>query len=93
MEENLAKALMEVPIFGKKRRPVSAEDFGDVETIGLHLKRKGVGESYQDHDFGVYLGHVKNGYGVATMEVMSFIPTKLETYATLDALHREWRLD
>jgi hypothetical protein len=44
--------------FLEKRRPNSEDDFGDEETIGLHLKKRQLQNC--ETEFGVYLGKKQN---------------------------------
>lgn len=94
MEKKLAAIVLDAPIFGGKRRPLSEDDFGDDLTAGLHLKRRVPRiPNHGDHDFGIYLGLVDKQYHVGTMMVMSFVPSRLESFDTLEELHKEWILD
>lgn len=94
MDSNLARVLMDTSIFGEKRKPVSAFDFGDQATIGLHLKRCGKNiENFVDYDFGIYLGESYGKFHVGTMKIMEFKPEKLESFSTLEELKQQWMLD
>ena len=95
MDIELRKVLMDIPLFGQRRTPVSETDFGDFMTIGLHLKKSGIGlDKASDYDFGIYLGKLKNGkWGVALKVLYSFVPQKLAEYDSLEELKRTWILD
>lgn len=94
MNKKLAEIISEAPIFGVKRRALSEDDFGDDLTAGLHLKRRVPHTPHHgDHDFGIYLGKVDNQFHVGTMLVLSFMPSKLESFNTLEDLHNNWILD
>jgi hypothetical protein len=94
MENDLFIALMDVPIFAEKRKPISETDFGDSRTIGLHLKKNMSLQYAQDYDFGIYLGQLKNGkWGVALKTLSSFVPEKLAEYSSLGELKQTWILD
>jgi len=85
----IVDVLMDVPIFGKKRNPKNAEDFGDVDTIGLHLKQP---NNYEK--FGVYLGQLRNSkWGVGIKDLITFGIVDIEEHDSLEELKRNWILD
>ena len=90
----LSEVMFDAPLFGNKRSPKHDMDFGDFGTIGLNLKRVNKNfEEYGDYDFGVYLGLFDNKFHVGVMKVMTFKPSKLESFDTLEELKMEWKLD
>ncbi len=90
----LQEVLLDSPLFGKKRIPTAINDFGDEATVGLNIKRMSKNFSeFTDHDFGVYLGYVRNKYHIGTCEILSFAPSKLESFNTLEELKKQWGLD
>lgn len=90
----LQEVVFESPLFGERRIPRDINDFGDNETVGLKVKRNGrTFFQQQDHDFGVYLGYVNGQYHIGTCEIMSFVPSELESFATLEELKQQWELD
>jgi hypothetical protein len=94
MDSNLVRVLMNTSLWGHKRKPVSAFDFGDQETVGLCVKRCGKNiENFVDHDFGIYLGESYGKFHVGTMKIMEFKPEKLESFSTLEELKQQWMLD
>jgi hypothetical protein len=94
MDTNLAKVICNSSLWGIKRNPVSEFDFGDQATVGLRVKRCGKNsENFVNHDFGIYLGESEGKYHVGTCEIMSFLPSKLESFSTLEELKQQWMLD
>lgn len=76
------------------RIPKSNVDFGDDRTIGLKLKStKRTLVDYRDHDFGYFLGEYKGKWYVGTHQIMSFVPSLLAEYNSLEDLKRNWILD
>lgn len=91
---NLRKVLMNAPILGVRRKPVSETDFGDERTVGLQLKKFGKTlEQFEDHDFAFYLGFYEGEWHVGTCKIAEFIPSKLRSYISLEELKRDWILD
>jgi hypothetical protein len=70
------------------REPISAEDWGDDETIGLQLKRRGMKGLGGDKDFGVFLGGTKVG-----IKNFDFSVKEILTYDSVEAMKQEWILD
>ncbi len=70
------------------------DDFGDIESQGLSLKRRGTKPTTADvhRDYGYYLGHRTCGWVVAHKGLMGETTTG-ESYASLDALKKVWELD
>jgi len=94
MENKLGRIIFDAPLFGKKRSPKNECDFGDEQTVGLKLKRSGKSfNSLGDHDYGVFLGENDGQFHVGTMEILSFTPSKLESFDTLEKLKQQWILD
>ena len=90
----LNEVILNAPLFGEKRKPKSESDFGDERTVGLKLKRAGKRfEDFTDYDFGYYLGWYKERYHVGTQIVLSFEPSRLESYNSLEELKENWILD
>lgn len=86
--------LMDISLFGKKRIPRTADDFGDVATIGLHLKKRTPQTGIPDDYFGRYLGQLNNGkWGVGIKDLMTWEITSIVEYEDLDELKRNWQLD
>lgn len=88
----LEEYLLDTLMVAEKRIPTAADDFGDPQTVGLHLKRQGYSIEH-DHPepFGRYLGQHSDGYVVAVSNVFDFVGA--EVYNTLDELKQEWQLD
>jgi hypothetical protein len=68
------------------RRPTSEDDWGDVLTIGLHLKSRDPNSKDQ---WAVYMGLNK----VGIMPSHSFTITHIIQYDTPEAMHAIWILD
>lgn len=91
---DLNETILDANIYGKKRVPKSEFDFGDDATVGLKVKKINIAfANYSDHDFGVFLGKVKNQYHIGTMEILSFQATQLDSFNTLEELKSVWQLD
>lgn len=91
---DLNKVILNATLFGGKRSPKSEYDFGDEKTVGLKLKRAGKAFDYfNDHDFGYYLGYYGGKYHVGTHVILSFVPSKLESFDSLEELKENWILD
>ncbi len=90
---------MNTPIYGKKRTPRTKNDFGDIDTVGLCLKKSGVSADGfihagpDEHIFGRYLGEYQDKWYVGTYTWMDWTPTGLAEYDTLEQLKSEWELD
>lgn len=95
MNIELAEIILGAPLFGPKRKPLSRQDFGGDDTVGLKVRRMGKRNllDYVDHDFGMFLGFQKGKYHIGTCEVTSFKPSKLESFDTLEELKMKWELD
>lgn len=89
--------LQESPVFGNKRSPANRGDFGDRETVGLHVRRVGVSMSSPDfvpHDsFGIFLGEHEDGWVVAIKKFDYSGFSGCEVYPSLESLRRRWELD
>lgn len=94
MELTLYDVLMNAPLFEPKRTPYAEYDFGDEATVGLHVKISGKGIcDAKDHDFGIYLGEYKGKFHVGTSTIMDFVPSRLESFDSLEELKMKWVLD
>jgi hypothetical protein len=76
------------------RIPADAHDYGDQDTVGLHMKRNtfDIGDVAADDVFGLYLGKHPDGYVIMVTDVFSR-PTGAEVFETLEEMKAEWRLD
>lgn len=93
--KNLYQVMMDAPMFGTKRKSHTPQDFGDDATVGKCLKviGKTLLDEYKDYDFGMYLGKQNGKYHVGMCEMMSFTPSKLESFDSLESLKEKWELD
>ena len=78
------------------RTPTGPLDFGDDETIGMHVKRVGYTLSDTTLDtndvFGRYLGRHPDGYVVAISGLLTGFHA-CEIYDFLPELKQQWQLD
>lgn len=78
------------------RQASSAHDFGDDETIGLHVKLRGYRladpDANPDYAFGRFLGKHPDGFVVGVSGLLSGIHT-CEVFETLEELKERWQLD
>lgn len=85
----------ESTIFGPKRDCKDKYDFGDTQTVGVHLKRTGFlcYDLENSLDFGRFLGEHKDGWVVAICaeDFKGFCTA--EVFKTLEDLKRSWELD
>lgn len=94
MKEKLIRVIETNFFKAPTARPSGPTDFGLHTSVGLRLKRRSKNfEEYGDHDFGIYLGLYEGKFHVGTCEVMSFTPSKLESFNHLHDLKKEWWLD
>jgi hypothetical protein len=71
----------------------SAHDFGEQDTVGLHVKRMGTSiEDDCEDAFGRYLGQHDAGY-VVLVTFIDYRPKAIEIFDTLEELKKQWRLD
>jgi hypothetical protein len=93
----LAEVQQNALMFGEKRKPSSREDFGDKATIGFKLRKIDYEtELKKDGNamvWGVFYGYYKEQWHVGGMETLTFTPSKLITYDTLEELQSIWELD
>ena len=82
---------LDSPILNKKRSPTGPFDFGDEQTIGLHLKRVNYKIDNKE-DFGLYLGQHDDTYVVA-IKSWDYQIIGAECFNSLDNLKAEWQLD
>lgn len=72
-------------------------DFGDIETVGLSLRRIGFSmstpEFKPDDSFGVFLGEHPDGWVVAVKKFDYSGFAGCEVHESLDSLKRYWELD
>ena len=79
----------------EKRRPSGPFDFGDNETIGLHMKRSGKSLlELGEFDFGLYLGEHEGKWAVGIKDMKTKLPlVGAELFDSLEQLKEEWQLD
>ncbi len=65
-------------------------DWDDVETVGKHLKRKGIKGLGNEGDFGIYLGF--NEVGIKSLDFRWYVKDKIK-YNSSEEMHLEWELD
>jgi|WetSurSiteA1Bulk_404760.scaffolds.fasta_scaffold102747_1 hypothetical protein len=93
----LIDVLLNSKIFGIKRSPKSRNDFGDDETVGMHVRK--IGEFDQKdldpdaHVWGRYLGGYNGKWYVGTYPTSEFCPKALTEYDSLEKLKQVWELD
>jgi hypothetical protein len=82
-------------LFGNKRPSKDAFDFGDVATVGKHLKRSDLGFHDLDIniDFGIFLGEHEDGWVVGIKNEDGTRLTGAEVFESLSDLKRSWILD
>ncbi len=68
------------------RRPTGPNDWGDILTIGLHLKSRDPKSKYQ---WGIYLGLNK----VGIKDLSGFDIKGILNYDSNEKMHKEWILD
>lgn len=76
------------------RRPTSPHDYGDQDTVGLHVKRNrfDIGDVAADDVFGLYLGKHHDGYVILVTDIFSK-PNGAEVFETIEEMKAEWQLD
>lgn len=77
------------------RVPTGPDDYGDVPTVGLQMKRNGfiVGATVPvDDSFGVYLGQHPDGFVIMIWDVF-FRPIAAEVFQTIEDMKKDWSLD
>ena len=90
----LERVMANAPLLQQPRKAKNETDFGDQETVGLHVKAINKSfDEFKDYDFGIYLGNCKGQYHVGTCKISELTPSKLVSYDTLEALHKYWILD
>lgn len=79
----------------EKRFPTGPFDFGDEQTIGMHMKRVGKNVlELGEFDFGLFLGEVDGSWAVGIKDMMTVLPlVGAELYESLEELKEEWQLD
>lgn len=76
------------------RVPTGEFDFGDPETVGLHLKRAGKSFSQLGtNDFGMFLGHIEGHFVVGIKHLTKSELKAGELFDTIEELKKEWQLD
>lgn len=84
---------LNTPLFGEKRLPKNAMDFGDLATIGKCMKRKNLSfTELGDRDFGIFLGHHNDIWVVAIVDLYNNL-VEGEGFPTLEELKDVWQLD
>lgn len=71
----------------------NAHDFGEPDTVGLHVKR--IGTSIEDDcedAFGRYLGEHPYGFAILVTH-LDYTPKAVELFDTLEELKQKWQLD
>jgi hypothetical protein len=88
-------AMLHSRIFAPKRRTQTRSDFGDTNTVGLHLRMMGKYNTpdLEERVFGIYLGEIDGVFAVGAMATLDFEPTELLEYPTLEQLKQVWELD
>ncbi len=66
------------------------EDWGDILTIGKHLKKRNIKGLGKDDDFGIYLG--LNEVGVKSNDERWYVKEKIK-YASEEEMKEIWILD
>lgn len=81
-------------LLGWHRCPTSEYDYGDQETVGLHVKRTtfDIGDVAADDVFGLYLGKHQDGYVILVTNVF-YTTIGAEVFETLEEMRKEWKLD
>lgn len=85
----------------KPRRPESCADYGDFETVGLAVKRRGMtyrsndpdANQNMDNQFGRYLGKHPDGYAILVVTLVTSEPCAVEVFSTLEGMKLRWSLD
>jgi hypothetical protein len=86
--------LAESAVFGEKRVPTAAFDYGDQGTVLLHLKRVGSSISDMNEDnYGMFLGKHADGYVVAIKNFMGTGFSGCEVFDTEAEMKISWQLD
>lgn len=81
-------------LFGQRRIPTGPFDYGDQETVWLHLKRVGssIGDPEEDN-YGLYLGHYEDGYVVGIKDFVGSKIVSCEIFDTEEEMKTIWQLD
>jgi len=86
---------LDSPIWGHKRPTKNASDFGDAQTVGLHLKRSCLTFHQLDItlDFGLFLGEHDGKWivGIKNEDASKLIGG--EVFDSLSELRQAWELD
>lgn len=82
-------------MFGPKRVPANNNDFGDLKTLMMHLKRRNIKFlELRDGDFGIFLGEHKGKWIVGILaEGFSKRLISGESFDSLEELKQTWELD
>lgn len=73
-----------------ERIPQHAMDYGDDQTIGCHVKRRGI-DTWRSDDpvlFGVFIGGNRIQTWTRVHEV-----GQIETFDSIEQMHKRWELD
>jgi len=86
--------LMDCPVLVDKRVPTDAFDYGDEQTVLLHLKRVGssIGDRKEDN-YGLYLGYHSDGYVVGIKNFLGNGFIGCEVFETIEEMKTIWQLD
>ena len=89
---------MAIPYTGRDTK--HEDDFGDQDTVGIYLKRRG--KSFQEYasnpnkewDFGIFQGKLPNGkFGIAALSIHAPTPQVMLEFDSMEQIHREWIID
>lgn len=86
---------MNSPVLSDKRSPNGAQDFGDAETVGLHLKRRYLKfmEFQESLDFAAFLGEHDGRWIVGILDGSCSRLISGESFDSLEDLKEAWELD
>lgn len=86
--------LMECAVLNGKRIPNDAFDYGDEQTVMLHLKRVGsvICDDKEDN-YGIYLGHHSDGYVVGIKDLFGRDFIGCEVFDSVEEMKVTWQLD
>lgn len=94
---SLSEVTWSANLYGEKRQPAHIMDYGDDDTVGLHLKRKDYEllpkKVAQGCKWGIFFGGYKGKWYVGVTKVIIKYPLGMFEYDTLDALKKDWALD
>lgn len=79
-------------IFKKPRNCLHKYDYGDIETVGVSLKRID-NKCPAKESFGFYLGEHKDGFVVLTGNLIEYKDLFCEVFESVDEMKSQWILD